>query len=188
MDEKTGYVSTDRHYFTCKNPITNVGNFHIIFVVDRSSSVYNYDCQPICSRTATSRLKLSYNYHLGAVYDAVYTFIETHHSSRKATPSGQMAIDCDIVFIVLFDYNAFIIFENKTLSDPERLLTKMIEHQPTGDNYYHEVIKKTSEIIDKYYDASKTNVIIFLSDGEYHILEPELCSLYERESNRGTRG
>ncbi|RIA83800.1 hypothetical protein C1645_833247 [Glomus cerebriforme] len=173
---KTGYVSTDGHHFTCENPTTNV---------DRSGSMSFNDCQPICSSTATSRLKLSHNNRLGAVYDAVYNFIETRRSSRKATPSGQMAIDRDIVSMVLFDYKAFVVFENESLSDPERLLTKMMKHQPTGDNYYHEGIKKASEIIDKYYDASKTNVIIFLSDGEYHAPEPELRSLCERESNRG---
>ncbi|GBC16228.2 hypothetical protein GLOIN_2v1865248 [Rhizophagus irregularis DAOM 181602=DAOM 197198] len=183
---KTGYISTDGHHFTCENPTTNVGNFHIVFVVDRSGSMWNSDCMPICSSTATSRLKLTHNNRLGAVYDAAYTFIETRRSSRKVTPSGQMSVDRDTVSMVLFDYNALVAFENESLSNPEQLLTKMMAYTPIGDNYYHEGIKKASEIIDKYYDASKTNVIIFLSDGEYHAPEPELRSLCQREANRGS--
>ncbi|CAB5380453.1 unnamed protein product [Rhizophagus irregularis] len=154
--------------------------------IDRSGSMWNSDCMPICSSTATSRLKLTHNNRLGAVYDAAYTFIETRRSSRKVTPSGQMSVDRDTVSMVLFDYNALVAFENESLSNPEQLLTKMMAYTPIGDNYYHEGIKKASEIIDKYYDASKTNVIIFLSDGEYHAPEPELRSLCQREANRGS--
>ncbi|CAG8550727.1 10371_t:CDS:10, partial [Funneliformis caledonium] len=183
---RTGYISTDGHHFTCENPTKNVGDFHIVFVVDRSGSMSIGDCKPICSSTATSRLKLSHDNRLGAVYDAVYTFIDSRRSSRKASPSGQMAVDRDTVSLVLFDHNVDTAFENESLSKHEELLTKMMKFRPGGDNYYNIGIYKASEIFNKYYDASKTNVIIFLSDGEYHAPETELRRLCEREANRGS--
>ncbi|CAG8553519.1 15287_t:CDS:1 [Funneliformis mosseae] len=113
------------------------------------------DCKPICSSTATLRLKLSHDNRLGAVYDAVYTFIDSRRSSRKASPSGQMAVDRDTVSLVLFDDNVDTAFENESLSKHEELLTKMMKFRPCGYNLYNIGIDKASEIINKYYDASK---------------------------------
>ena len=152
---KTGYISTDGHHFTCENPTTNVGNFHIVFVVDRSSSMSRDDCVPICLSTATSKLKITHDNRLGAVYDAAYTFIETRRSSRKATLSGQMAVDRDTVSMVLFDGHAFPAFENESLSNPKRLLEKMMNHGPGHSTYFNRGIEEASEVINKYYDASK---------------------------------
>ncbi len=152
---RTGYISTDGHHFTCENPATNVSNFHIVFVVDRSDSINSKDCQPMCSSTATSRLNVSHNNRLGTVFNAVYDFIEARRSSRKATPSGQMAVDRDTVSMVLFGFSASVAFENESLSKPEELLTKMTEYTPSGATNSYKGIKKASEIIDKYYDASK---------------------------------
>ncbi|CAG8799845.1 35150_t:CDS:2, partial [Racocetra persica] len=156
-----GYISTDGHHFLCENPTTNVGNFHIVFVVDRSGS-------------------------MSAVYEAIYTFIETRKNSRKATTTGQMAVDRDTASLVLFDYTAITAFENRSLSNSDELLQIMLGYYPQGDNYYHEGIKKAAEVIETYYDPSRTNVIIFLSDGEYHPPEPELRSLCQREKDKGT--
>ncbi|CAG8512372.1 14490_t:CDS:10, partial [Funneliformis caledonium] len=183
---QTGYISTDGHHFTCEIP--TVCDFHIVFVVDKSNSMSSSDCKPICSSTVTSRLKLSHNNRLGAVYDAIYTFIESRRSSRKASPSGKMAVDRDTVSLVLFDDNARTAFENESLSKPEELLTKMMKFNPNGWTPYQVGIKKASEIIDKYYNCLKTDIIIFLSDGENtgDDPEPELRRLCEKEMNRGS--
>ncbi|CAG8645767.1 11144_t:CDS:2, partial [Ambispora gerdemannii] len=181
-----GYISTDGHHFSCENPATNIGDFHIVFVVDRSGSMSSGDCRPRCSNSQTTRLLHNHNNRLGAVYEAVYTFIETRKNSRKATRVGLSAVDRDITSLILFDNVATVVFENQSLSNTEELLNKMMSFTPTGDNLYHEGIKKAAEIIANYYDPKKTNVIIFLSDGEYHPPEPELRSLCQREANKGT--
>ncbi|CAG8473346.1 38766_t:CDS:10 [Gigaspora margarita] len=181
-----GYISTDGHQFLCENPTTNVGNFHIVFVVDRSGSMSSGDCRPRCDNSKTSPLQATHNNRLGAVYDAIYTFIDIRMKSRKATTTGLMATDKDTASLVLFDYTAITAFKNRSLSNPDELLQIMQGYHPQSGTYYHEGIKKAAEVIETYYDPSRTNVIIFLSDGEYHPPEPELRSLCQREKDRGT--
>ncbi|CAG8557749.1 14108_t:CDS:10 [Ambispora leptoticha] len=118
-----GYISTDGHHFTCENPTSNVGDFHIVFVVDRSGSMSIRDCRPRGDKTQTARLLLSHN--------------------------NRLAIDRDITSLILFDYVAIVVFENQSLTDSDELLNKMKNFTPQGDNYYHEGIKKADEIIQK---------------------------------------
>ncbi|CAG8786447.1 15198_t:CDS:2, partial [Cetraspora pellucida] len=149
-----GYISIDGHHFLCENPTTNVGNFHIVFVVDRSGSMATGDCKPRCDNSKISYLQSTHNNRLGAVYEAIYTFIETRKNSRKATTTGQMAVDLDTTSLILFDYTAITAFENRSLSNSDELLQKMIGFHPQGDNYYHEGIKKAAKVIETYYDPS----------------------------------
>ncbi|CAG8763480.1 7362_t:CDS:2, partial [Dentiscutata heterogama] len=116
--------------FLCENPTTNVGNFHIVFVVDRSGSMMSSDCRPQCSNSKISHLWNTHNNRLGAVYEAIYTFIETRKNSRKATPTGHMAVDKDTASLILFDYNAITAFENRSLSNPDELLKIMLGYCP----------------------------------------------------------
>ncbi|CAG8768884.1 8977_t:CDS:1, partial [Ambispora leptoticha] len=150
--ENIGYISIDGHHFSCENPTINVGDFHIVFVVDRSSSMGSNDCRPFCSKSQTSHLKLSHNNRLGAVYDAIYTFIETRKNSRKATRVGLSAVDRDIASLILFARKATIVFENSGLSDTDELLNKMMKFTVTGGTSYCKGIQKAAEIIEKYYD------------------------------------
>ncbi|CAG8444245.1 12971_t:CDS:10 [Acaulospora morrowiae] len=187
-----GYISIDGHQarnnciFTCENPTTNVGDFHIVFVVDRSGSMNTGDCRPHGDRVKTACIQKSHNNRLGAVYEAIYSFMETRKSSRKATRAGEMSVDQDTVSLVLFDTAALVAFENRSLANSDELLEIMLRYSPGGGTYYREGIKKATDVIQGHYDPSKTNVIIFLSDGENNPPENELRSLCQREKDRGT--
>ncbi|CAG8484110.1 3619_t:CDS:2, partial [Diversispora eburnea] len=61
-----------------------------------------------------------------------------------------------------------------SLSNPDALLEKMIKYKPTGGTSFNNGIKKASQIIDNYHKPSKTNVVIFLSDGEDSTPEQDL--------------
>ncbi|KAG9305010.1 hypothetical protein G9A89_007413 [Geosiphon pyriformis] len=183
----TGYVTVDGHHFACENPVTNIGNFHIIFVVDRSGSMGDQDCQPRCSSTKTSRLLLSHKNRLGAVYEACYSFIETRKNSRQNTSAGQSAIDRDTVSLVLFDTGAIIPFENRSLSNSDELLRIMMQYHPSGGTCYQAGILKVADIINQYHDPTRTNIVLFLSDGEsYGSHDQELRDLCNREASRGS--
>ncbi|CAI2195092.1 13775_t:CDS:1, partial [Funneliformis geosporum] len=132
----TGYISTDSHYFTCENPTINVSNFHIVFVVNSHSFMYSNDCKPICSSSAILKLKLLHDNQLKAIYNAVYTFIDSCHFSCKVTPSEQMTVDHDTISLVIFDNTTITAFENKSLSKSKELLIKMIKYNLSGDNIY----------------------------------------------------
>ncbi|KAG9300637.1 hypothetical protein G9A89_023435 [Geosiphon pyriformis] len=186
LPENNGYISIDGHHFDCENPVKTIGDFHIIFVVDSSSSMIYDDCKPRCDSTETLRLLDSHKNRLGAVYEACYTFIEARKSSRKNTTAGQSAIDRDTTSLVLFSDTAKVAFENRSLSNSDELLEKMMQYRPLGDTSYKAGILKVADIINQHYDSKKTNVIVFLSDGEDHAPESELRNLCQREANRGS--
>ncbi|KAG9305016.1 hypothetical protein G9A89_007419 [Geosiphon pyriformis] len=169
----TGYVTVDGHHFACDNPITNIGDFHIIFVVDRSGSMGGTDCQPRCSSTKTSALMLSHKNRLGAVYEACYSFIETRKNSRKNISAGQSAIDRDTVSLVLFDSGAIIPFQNQSLSNSDELLRIMRQYHPSGGTSYQAGILKVADIINQDHDPTSSH-------------DQELRNLCNREASRGS--
>ncbi|CAG8661571.1 7131_t:CDS:2, partial [Diversispora eburnea] len=116
-----GYTSIDGHHFTCDNPTTS---FHIIFVVDKSSSMSGRDCRPEFDDTKLECLK-EHNNRLGSVYAAVYKFITKRNNFRKTR-------DVDTNSLILFDHSALVAYENESLSNPDALLEKMIKYKPTG--------------------------------------------------------
>ncbi|CAG8505521.1 11511_t:CDS:10 [Funneliformis caledonium] len=135
-----GYISLDGHHFNCENPSTREAAFHIIFVLDRSSSMENQDKKPIHNYSISNYLKFrNHNNRLGAVYQAV-----------------------------------IVPFENQELSNPKILLDKMTEHQPLGGTRFELAIQKAGSLITSHYDPARTNIIIFLSDGECNTPEKQL--------------
>ncbi|RHZ90025.1 hypothetical protein Glove_9g277 [Diversispora epigaea] len=165
-----GYISIDGHHFTCDNPTTS---FHIIFVVDKSGSMSSVDCKPEFSDTKLECLKDAHNNRLGAVYEAVYRFITKTKNFRR---------DMDTNSLILFDNGAQVAYENESLSNPDALLEKMVKYGPTGGTSFKNGIKKAAEMID----PSKTNVVIFLSDGEDRTPESELRTLCQKEKDKGS--
>ncbi|CAG8548283.1 10484_t:CDS:10 [Ambispora gerdemannii] len=135
-----GKVPIKRSPFFLQNPETN---FHIVFVVDRSGSMGSSDCKP---RRWT--IKSRHNNRLGAVYEAVYTFIKTRKNSGKATRVGRSTADRDITSLILFNDVTTVAFENQSLSNTEELLNKMMESNPCGGTSYYKGIKKAAEIIE----------------------------------------
>ncbi|CAJ0912222.1 15411_t:CDS:2 [Entrophospora sp. SA101] len=101
---------------------------------------------------------------LGAVYSAVYSFMETRLTSQRNLTKG--AINKDTVSLILFNSSTIVPIENQPLSDLDKFLDIMIEHSPCDGTNFELAIQKAGFLIDKYYDPTKTNIIIFLSDGE----------------------
>ncbi|CAG8691510.1 11749_t:CDS:10, partial [Racocetra persica] len=181
----TGYISADGHHFSCENPTISVGNFHIIFVIDKSGSMRSTDCKPLCNITKLLSLKHNHNNRLGAVMEAVFTFIETRKKSRKSTQVGQMAIDRDTVSLILFNEKATVAFENRTLTNSEELLRVMKEYTAEGGTNFANGINKATKLIKTHRDPSKINLILFLSDGCGSAPEEELRHLCQLETDLG---
>ncbi|CAG8634848.1 3170_t:CDS:10, partial [Funneliformis caledonium] len=82
-------------------------------------------------------------------------------------------------------YHAVIVpFENQDLTDPMKLLNKMIEHQPEGGTRFTLAIQKAGSLISSYHDPSRTNIIIFLSDGECNIPTSQLHDICKENQTR----
>ncbi|CAG8646902.1 12031_t:CDS:2, partial [Cetraspora pellucida] len=117
---------------------------------------------------------------------SVFTFIETRINSRKLTRIERMPIDRDTVSLVLFDNSATAVFENRRLYRSEELLHEMMRHSAGGGTDFAKGIKCASNLIEKYRDPLKVNLIIFLSDGMGTLPEKELRDLCQLETDLGT--
>ncbi|RIB20391.1 hypothetical protein C2G38_2035276 [Gigaspora rosea] len=115
--------------------------------------------------------------------ESVFSFIETRKNLRKSTPVVQMAIDRDTVSPVLFNSSATAIFENRRLSHSDELLQEMMKYSAGGVKNFAEGIKCASNLINKYHDPLKVNLVIFLSDGLGILPENKLRELCQLETN-----
>lgn len=113
------------------------------------------DCKPPGISTRTRSLQLLHNNRLGAVYEAVYSFVETRKYSRRSAQNGKMSVDNDTVFLVLFDDTATNAFENWSFVSSEELLLIMMNHQTSIGTNYAAGINMASEIIKRNYDPLK---------------------------------
>ncbi|KAH9287748.1 hypothetical protein KI387_031865 [Taxus chinensis] len=144
-----GYITDDGHHFGYDHS-KNVPH-HVIFVIDRSSSMQSSDISPTMAK---------FNYHnsrLGCVYEANLRFIQ----ARLQTVSD------DSVSVVLFDTSANMAIEMEVME--EGVVDRILEHHPGGGTTYSAGLDETEKILMKgaqhhTVDVKKL-VIVFLSDG-----------------------
>ncbi|CAG8485102.1 8847_t:CDS:10 [Acaulospora morrowiae] len=180
-----GYVSLDGHQFNCENPATREAAFHIIFVLDRSGSMFDTDKRPLQNTPIYNNLVLTHNNRLGAVYNAVYSFLDTRISSFRSSAHNSAATPRDSVSLILFDHEASLEIENLPLDDPDQFLNVMLKYSARGGTNFDLAIQKAGFVIDRHFDPTKCPVIIFCSDGECGIPEHRLRQICLKNQQRG---
>ncbi|CAI2161359.1 15834_t:CDS:10 [Funneliformis geosporum] len=162
-----GHISSDGHYYNCENPDTReAAAFHIVFVLDRSESMSYNDIKPSHWSSIFKEMKANHNNRLGAAYNAVYQFMETRLTSTQDNQNQSSPVLRDSVSLILFDHNVIVPFENRNLTESGALLTTMLQYKTGGGKNFDLAIRKAGDLIYSYFDPTKTNVIILLSDGE----------------------
>lgn len=160
-----GYTSNDGHLFECRNPVVMQQAFHVIFVIDRSSSMSSTDRRPLANAPATNLIMRSANNRLGAVYSALYSFWSARHA---AVTAGQQTVGArrDAYSIVLFNERAASILANDFASSPDQLLTVVLANQASGGTNFAEALRAGQTVMTQHWSTERTPVMIFLSDGE----------------------
>ncbi|CAI2177086.1 2129_t:CDS:10 [Funneliformis geosporum] len=180
-----GYISMDGHHFNCDNPSTREVAFHIIFVLDRSGSMGERDRKPIQEFSISNYLKYwNHNNRLGAVYHAVYQLLNARINSVKTNQ-----VINDKISLILFNNEVIVPIENQDLKDPKdpmKMLDIMIQHHPDNGSNFILAIQKAGSLISSYHDPTRTNIIIFLSDGECYIPEKQLHEVFKENQSRGS--
>ncbi|PKC03338.1 hypothetical protein RhiirA5_423914 [Rhizophagus irregularis] len=178
-----GYVSLDGHHFNCEDP--NAA-FHIIFVLDRSDSMRAQDKKPISRYPIYNDLIKEHDNRIGAVYQAVYYFVETRINSVR-TNHNQMSLAMrDNISLILFNTKVIIPFENRDLTDLTVLLDIMLKQNAYGGTSYDLAIQKAGSLIETHFDPTKVNIIIFLSDGECGAPMKQLRAICEQNKAKGS--
>ncbi|RUP45100.1 hypothetical protein BC936DRAFT_148613 [Jimgerdemannia flammicorona] len=185
-----GYVSVDGHYFKCQNPAMVGSDFHIIFVIDRSGSMTTTDCKPLPNTPVERQLRSTHNNRLGAVYDAVYRFVETRQSTLRSRAVGGAASASpsnsnDTVSMVLFDDKVVTAFANKTLVGFSGMVSEMQKHLPRGGTSFGVGIKQATDICVQHHDPKRYDMALTEFSSSVPAYEStEFMSLHSLQSTR----
>ncbi|CAG8439902.1 6328_t:CDS:2 [Acaulospora colombiana] len=145
------------HHFYCENPSKREETiFHIIFMLDTSGSMSLNDKKPLPDAPCYDKLKQDHNNRIGAIYNAVYAFMQAW-SCRQL--HGQ-TMNKDAVSLILFNDQVTVPFENQAFDDSEALLDQMIKHKARGGRDFGLAIQKAGFLINQYYEANKYEVIL----------------------------
>ncbi|KAG8984733.1 hypothetical protein FRB93_006355 [Tulasnella sp. JGI-2019a] len=153
------YVSTDGHSFPCPNPNSLRQAFHVIFVLDRSGSMYGTDRKPVANTPSSAKIMQYNSNRLGAVYSAVYGF----WMSRSSGLAGPRR---DSYSVILFDSCPQTFITNDTTSTPDQLLDRIVSAKPTGGTHFDAALKSAQTLMEAHWSTDRSPVVIFLSDGE----------------------
>ncbi|KAG1838350.1 hypothetical protein C8R48DRAFT_791384, partial [Suillus tomentosus] len=103
-----GYVSNDRHLFSCRNPVIIQQAFHacetmfawlLLLIISRSGSMASGDRHPLPNTPASDRIVRRSNNRFGAVLFSLYSF----WSASAVAIGGQQAARRDS-YVILFDH------------------------------------------------------------------------------------
>jgi hypothetical protein len=160
-----GYISNDGHLFECNNPVVMQQAFHVIFVVDRSSSMSSKDRQPLAGSPMTNQIRQSANNRLGAVYSALYSFWYARHA---ATTANQQAIGArrDAYSVILFSHTMVNVLINDFTSSPNQLLGAVLRYRTDRGTNFSGALRTGQDVMKQNWSTERTPVMIFLSDGE----------------------
>ncbi|CAG8727313.1 5341_t:CDS:10, partial [Gigaspora margarita] len=183
-----GYVSLDGHHFNCDNPSTREAAFHIIFVLDRSGSMNDRDKKPLQNTPIYNTLIQTHNNRLGAVYNAVHSFLTTRFTSQNAqsTTPNTVATSRDTISLILFDHEVVVGIENEPLTNYNSFVNDMLQYSARGGTDFNKAIQKAGFLIDTHFDPTKTNVVIFCSDGECGVPDGQLNNICSRNKQKGS--
>ncbi|CAB4409761.1 unnamed protein product [Rhizophagus irregularis] len=148
---------------------------------DRSSSMTQSDRKPIKNTPIYNRLKEKHNNRLGAVYNAVHSFLHTRLQSTSNLAAARVQ---DTVSIILFNNKVIVPYENQSLEDADAMLNNLLQYSACGGTDYDIAIANAGQLIDKCFDPKKANVIVFLSDGECGVPEPRLRQICKHNQDK----
>ncbi|EIW81351.1 hypothetical protein CONPUDRAFT_82336 [Coniophora puteana RWD-64-598 SS2] len=173
----TGYVSSDGHMFTCRNPVVLQQAFHVIFAIDRSGSMGSTDRTPLRDTPTSAQISRNSNNRLGAVLSAVYSFWAARHAA--ITAGGHQAnMRRDSYSVILFESDISTALVNDFGSSPEQLLNMLLPYRARGGTNFTGAIRQAQAIMEGHWSTERTPVVVFLSDGECHIedtVTQDLC-------------
>ncbi|QRV84778.1 von willebrand factor type A domain protein [Ceratobasidium sp. AG-Ba] len=162
LGSPNGYISSDGHLFDCPNPVELYSNYHILFVVDSSSSMGWSDRKPLSDTPVSSMLRSACNNRYGAALSALYGFCSSRVPKAGSLPRSQQ----DAYSVITFNDVAKTRISKDVDSTPEALINLLKNCHSGGLTDFAAAIRKAQSLIERNWDDNRTPVVIFLSDGE----------------------
>ncbi|CAE6431445.1 unnamed protein product [Rhizoctonia solani] len=142
-----GYVSADGHYFDCANPARLHQAYHIVFVIDSSSSMGSGDRTPLPDTPV--------------MLSALYSFWRSREAGHTITQPRQ-----DAYSVVTFNTSPTTRFANDFTSTTDQLLSRLLETSARRGTNFNSALAHTQTIVRAHWQSNRAPVVVFLSDGE----------------------
>ncbi|KAG6329583.1 hypothetical protein ID866_9506 [Astraeus odoratus] len=172
-----GYISTDGHQFTCRNPIVMQQAYHVIFVADRnhsSSSMTGRDRRPLPNTPVSARIAATSNNRYGAVLSSLYGFWSARAAAINSTA---YATRRDAYSVILFDGRVVTVVTHDFSSNPDQLLDVLLNSGTGHGTDFTAAIMEAQAVMTRYWSTERSPVIIFLSDGEGKLADETMHDL-----------
>ncbi|CAB4488183.1 unnamed protein product [Rhizophagus irregularis] len=121
-------------------------------------------------------LTKKHNNRIGAVYQAVYLFMNARRNSTMT----------DNISLILFNHKTIVPFEYQDLTNLKDLLNSMLQYEACGLINFDSAIQKAGVLIETHFDPTKVNVIIFLSDRECGTPTNQLNAICKQNKEKGS--
>ncbi|KAJ7180889.1 hypothetical protein C8R46DRAFT_1070879 [Mycena filopes] len=182
-----GYVSSDGHSYACKNPVEMQPGYHVIFVIDKSSSMGGRDLRPLLNRPGADLIVRHNNNRLGAVFSSLHAFWVSRSSAfNPGHPgTGVPARRKDAYSVIFFDNNATVCVRNDTESSTDQLLSAVVEYTAYGGTDSVAALSTAEDVMQDCWSDALAPVVIFLSDGECDDGQETVESLARTATNLG---
>jgi len=174
-----GYVSSDGHMYTCTNPALLHQAYHVIFVMDASSSMLGTDRIPLRNTPAFDTISRHANNRYGSVLSALYGF----WSARSTALRGGARQDGYTV-ITFSDY-AETVIGNDFTSTPDELLAQLLTQRGIWGTNFNNALTAAQSALEAHWSQQRAPVIVFLSDGECGLSEAIVYDLCRRAVTLG---
>ncbi|KAJ7491893.1 hypothetical protein FB451DRAFT_510870 [Mycena latifolia] len=160
-----GYLSSDGHLYTCKNP-ADMPAYHVIFVIDKSSSMRASDFRPLPNRPGADLIIQHSNNRLGAVLSSLHAFWISRSSAADPSRRGVICGRKDAYTLIFFDNHTSTCLENDTTQSPHELLLSALRYSASGGTNFRAALLTAEAAMREHWSDARAPVVIFLSDGE----------------------
>ncbi|KAB5588316.1 hypothetical protein CTheo_8242 [Ceratobasidium theobromae] len=167
------YVSADGHRFECTNPARLQEAYHIIFVIDSSTSMRNTDRTPLRDTPVSALLRDSCNNRYGAVLSALYGFLRSREAIYTTSQPRQ-----DAYTVVTFSKSPQTRVCNDFTSTTDQLIRQLAANSTSWGTNFNAALSHAQTLIQSNWSNDKMPALVFLSDGECdidHDTVYELC-------------
>jgi len=153
------HVSKNGHVFPCPHPETLRQAYHVIFVIDNSTSMSCRDRQPLANTPSFSSIAPRHPDRFGAVLSGLFSF----WTARAPGPEEDRR---DAYSVLLFAQDVRLCITHDTNKSPAELLNTIVGMPYVPYTNFVKAIAGAEFIMKESWSADRAPVIIFLSDGE----------------------
>ena len=114
------------------------------------------DRKPLRDHPTWSRISRSANNRLGAVFQAIHSFLSARERALISNYPGAVKCQYDAYSAILFDQTANEVFTNVTGETPDNLLTKLLDHRVNGGADFNGALRKVHQVMDTHWNSERS--------------------------------